>query len=65
MKEVRLIFMKDGLIKILAPGNKGRDTASFTKTPAQSLGTIMERHRGPSYAHHHHDVRVESKVEGS
>lgn len=53
MKEVRLHFMKGGRVRILAEGANGKGTADFTLGLANSLGSIVERHRGPTYEHVH------------
>lgn len=49
MKQVRLVFGKRGICRILAHGTFGKGTEDFTLNLGKELGTIVERHQG----HHH------------
>jgi hypothetical protein len=60
MKEVKLVFMKGGKVKILAEGPNGKGTEKFTEQLAKELGTIEERHKCGGW--HYHDEEVADKV---
>ena len=58
MKEVILHIGKDGRVKIMAEGAKGKGTETFTEKLAKALGEIEERHKGHHHnhdSHHHHE----------
>lgn len=64
MKEVKLIF-RSGMMEIHADGPKGKGTESFTMDLGQSVGDIVERHRGHHHAHVHVDAtQVQVNVNG-
>ena len=56
MKEIQLLFLRNGTIKIFAEGQNGKGTEKFTENLAKALGTIIERHKGE-----HHDLTHEHR----
>jgi len=62
MKEVKLVILRGGRIKILAEGANGKGTADFTMSLSQDLGFIVERHRGPAYTetHQHNEQLIKN-----
>ncbi len=61
-KQVKLVFGKRGICKILAHGTVGIGTVVFTLKLAQDLGTIVERHQGTWHTHTTESTDVHEKA---
>lgn len=61
MKQVKLVFKKNGICHILAHGTFGAGTAKFTMELANLLGEIIERHQGRWHAHSGLDLETETQ----